>query len=141
MIAELALVASLSGAAGFSTPPVGVETAFACSSVRVEAAIFSVAKEDGGSGRAQQAAVLLTPGKFEIGLQVTRLDVERYLRDDLWVILGYGPIRAEYERESWRLSLRPKIQFNRWFVRPSVGYVHGRGADGVVGSIAVGAQF
>ena len=136
------LTASHSSGAGFVGVTPGVELLMDSRYVRAEVAAQSIEKVDGGVGTILSATVALVgPQGIYGGVRVARMDVERYGRQDIWLVLGWKFIRVEIESETQYLEFRPTIELRRFRVRPHIGYVSGRGADGFSLGVAAGVAW
>jgi len=134
---------SHSEAAGFKRPSAGVELLIDSRYLRLEAAAASVEKVDGGAGFIASGVVAANVQQtgLYVGVRYAVMDVELYQRNDIWLVLGWEFVRLELEEDTQYLEFRPSFKTRRFVIRPSLGYVHGRGADGVVGAVAVGYRF
>lgn len=143
MLKSIALIISLSGASGFSSPAPGVEASIIGSNWTVEASAYDVEKTDGGDGFATSFRVSHSLGhRGSFGLGGSCIRVDQYNRCDPFVYLGYGALLGTVT-ESWqRLELRPQWTLgDSVWVSPRLSYTQGRGSEGFSGAIGVGVQW
>lgn len=137
---ELILAAIVTaGAGGFEGPVPGVELVADHRHVRAEVTAYSIDKLDGGRGY-QVSGTLLA---HHAGVRVSHAKWGDYERTDLWLVTDWGPTRMEFEPEGGALSfqLRPELALGHVYLRPQIGYLWGRGANGFTYGLAGGIRF
>jgi hypothetical protein len=141
---KIGAVVSHSESAGYDGPVAGIELiADVKVLLRLEGSVHYIDKFDGGNGVAYRGlAGVHLPRSFMIGVQVAGMNTEHYERTDFWLVVDWAFLRAELERETWRVEARPTFElFRHGYVRPALGYTSGRGSSGVVLSVAAGARW